>query len=680
MKPLTTTDPATLGRYTLLARLGTGGMGVVYLGRSSDDQLVAIKVIRDDHGADRDYRRRFAREAQTAQQVSGYFSASIVEAEARGEPLWVAQEYIPGPSLGEVVRKQGPLPPRSLHRLALGLADAVRSIHAVGLVHRGLTPGNVLLEADGPRVTGFGLARTERPEGVVRTGQIVGTPEYMSPEQANAELVSFPADVFALGSVLAFAATGRPPFGEGEPTAVLRRIMSNEPDLPGVSEPFCGVVAACLAKNPVERPTAEKVVSRVSAIGGDTSEWLPEWVRHEVASVQHTSMSFLSGGRSLQDRRRRWPLAAAAVSAALVLGVGTLAAVRYLPFEAASELAQADPGEQAQAPESIATTDLTADDLGDPGAVISDPAGRALSDVAFSSDGEQVAAVGPAALQFWRLNDQLLDEDMVLPVGDGAQAVDYSPDPQGPIEAYAAAGMSESGEVLLPSDQEDGILPAASEGIAITDVVFSPDGGRLATVDASDQVATWDMESLEQVTSMSAGEGNGGAGPRVSWAPDGSYLVTTGKEAPVLADPETGDAIETLPARDTVHGVAVSPDGTSIATTGADGAVELWDAETRARYATLSGGEDQVIQVDYSEDGALIATLDAGDSEESEAEEPKERPFPGETVRLWNAAEQEQIGTLDAGNDSAPLGLAFGPDDRLAVSYQNGDIALWDLS
>ncbi|CAO5250925.1 serine/threonine-protein kinase [Frankia sp. AgKG'84/4] len=260
MRDLEPGDPPLVGPYTLRARLGEGGMGRVYLAHSPSGRLTAVKVIRPELAHDTVFRDRFRREVGAARLVSGAFTAPVVDADPDATSPWLATQYVPGPSLHEAVAQAGPFALNVLRRLAAGLLEALIAVHRAGLVHRDLKPSNVLLAADGPRVIDFGIARAADHTELTRSGDIVGTAAYMSPEQANGLEAGPGADVFALGAVLAFAATGRSPFGHGTPAGVLFRVVHGEPDLTGVPPELHNALRSCLAKDPDARPGPETLL------------------------------------------------------------------------------------------------------------------------------------------------------------------------------------------------------------------------------------------------------------------------------------------------------------------------------------------------------------------------------------------------------------------------------------
>jgi eukaryotic-like serine/threonine-protein kinase len=268
-------DPQSIGPYRLVGQLGQGGMGRVFLGVSPGGRPVAVKAIRAELAANPEFRARFGREVAAARRVSGVFTAQVVDADVDGPVAWMATAYVPGPSLAEAVDTHGPLPDASLLALAAGLAESLNAIHAVGVVHRDLKPSNVLLAEDGPRVIDFGISRATESTMLTQAGLVVGSPGFMSPEQAMGSDVGPPSDIFNLGAVLAFAATGEGPFGTGTTAALLYRVVHGAPSLDGVPPTVRPLIEHCLAKDPRQRPTANGLLAEVGALQPDGT-WLPE--------------------------------------------------------------------------------------------------------------------------------------------------------------------------------------------------------------------------------------------------------------------------------------------------------------------------------------------------------------------------------------------------------------------
>lgn len=273
MEPLRAGDPEQVGGFRLRGRLGAGGMGEVFLGRSPGGRAAAVKVVHPHLARQGEFRRRFAREVVAATAVGGAFTAPVMASGPEDDPPWIATVYIPGPDLAQAVGVAGPLPEDAVWRLAAGLTEALQAIHAAGVLHRDLKPSNVLVAADGPRVIDFGIARTLEDTALTATGLVVGTAGFMAPEQAEGGEVGPAGDVFALGAVIAFAATGAGPFGEGPPLAVLHRVVNGRPRLDGVTGPLRELVDACLAKDPRERPTLAALLERIGAHAEPTDDF-----------------------------------------------------------------------------------------------------------------------------------------------------------------------------------------------------------------------------------------------------------------------------------------------------------------------------------------------------------------------------------------------------------------------
>ena len=275
VKRLQPGDPQVIGPYRLVGQLGSGGMGRVFLGVSAGGRPVAVKVVRAELAADPEFRNRFAREVAAARRVSGVFTAMVVDADVDGPMAWLATAYVPGPSLTEAINDHGPLPASSLLTLAAGLAESLSAIHAAGVVHRDLKPSNVLIAEDGPRVIDFGISRAVESTALTQAGLVIGSPGFMSPEQATGYEVGPPSDIFSLGAVLAFAATGEGPFGTGTTAALLYRVVHGTPGLDRIPAEVRPLIERCLAKDPGQRPTAAGLLAEVGALQ-PTANWLPE--------------------------------------------------------------------------------------------------------------------------------------------------------------------------------------------------------------------------------------------------------------------------------------------------------------------------------------------------------------------------------------------------------------------
>jgi len=294
LEPLRRWDPERIGPYVLLGRLGAGAMGRVYLGRSTAGRLVAVKTIKIELADEAGFRARFAHEVAAARRVSGVFTAAVVAADSEADMPWLATAYVPAPSLSQLVAECGPLPVPAARWLAAGCAEALESIHSAGLVHRDLKPSNVLVSPDGPRVIDFGVARAAERIQLTVTRGAVGTPAYMAPEQArDTRQASVASDVFSLGATLAFAATGHAPYRGETVMDVLVKLATEPPDLSGLPAGLTGIVTACLARSPQQRPTSAALLDQLGPFvtspsgPGSAHAYLPAPTMAVISGYQH---------------------------------------------------------------------------------------------------------------------------------------------------------------------------------------------------------------------------------------------------------------------------------------------------------------------------------------------------------------------------------------------------------
>ncbi|MFG2287046.1 protein kinase [Streptomyces sp. NPDC048595] len=280
--PLTHDDPHGFGPYRLIARLGSGGMGTVFLARSPGGRTVAVKTMHARIATETAFRTRFRLEADAARVIGGRHGARVVEADPLAETPWIATEYVLGPPLDEAVALAGPLPEASVRALGAALCGALGQLHRSDVVHRDLKPSNIMVTADGPKVIDFGIARALGDDRLTQTGAAVGTPAFMSPEQATGGEHTPAGDVFALAGVLVFAATGHGPFGDGQPADLLYRVTYSEPDLTGTPAALAPILARCLAKDPAERPTTAELSAGLHDGGGEFADLLPDAVLAEI--------------------------------------------------------------------------------------------------------------------------------------------------------------------------------------------------------------------------------------------------------------------------------------------------------------------------------------------------------------------------------------------------------------
>lgn len=317
-------DPEYAGRYLLEGRLGSGGMGVVHLARSPSGLRLAVKVVHAEYAADPEFRARFRQEVTAARRVSGAFTAPVVDADPDCDRPWMATLCISGPTLAERIKRNGPLAPDEVRRLAAGLAEALRDIHRAGVVHRDLKPSNVLLAEDGPKVIDFGISRPYDSELRTETGKLVGTPPFMAPEQfQRPRQVGPAADVFALASLLVHASTGRGPFESESPYIVAYQVVHDEPDLTGVPEDLMPLIRSCLAKEPADRPTPDAIMAglpRLAHVPLARSEPTPEPPRVDTPVTHAREVAGRAGPGTGRRKRVLWLVTAGVTAVAMGAG------------------------------------------------------------------------------------------------------------------------------------------------------------------------------------------------------------------------------------------------------------------------------------------------------------------------------------------------------------------------
>ncbi|WP_052869282.1 serine/threonine-protein kinase [Streptomyces niger] len=327
MHPLSTGDPLRLGPYRLLGVLGVGGMGKVYLGRDQRGTPVAVKVLRPELAHDAEMAQRFLREAQAARAVTGKGVARVLGAQTEGGRQWIASEFLAGPTLDEAVERFGPLPEAAVRVLCAALARTLADIHTAGLVHRDIKPPNIVLTSGGPRVIDFGIARPEHGLTLTSAGEAPATPGYGAPEQVLGRRTGPAGDVFALGAVLAYAASGRRAFEGGHVAAVQYEVVHGEPELGSVPEGLRGLVQQCLAKDPAARPTPEAVVQVLAPPRRSELPWrrgpvADEIARREADARQLAEIPGLPDEAGAGPSRRRVLRAVAAGGTVLAAGGG----------------------------------------------------------------------------------------------------------------------------------------------------------------------------------------------------------------------------------------------------------------------------------------------------------------------------------------------------------------------
>jgi serine/threonine protein kinase len=645
-------DPGRIGPFRVIGRLGEGGMGRVFLGESPGGRKVAVKVVHPHYANDPEFRRRFAREVATARQVGGFHTAAVVGADPEADPPWMATAYIPGPSLAEAVAGGGPLDEAGVRRLGAALAEGLAAIHECGLIHRDLKPSNVIMAEDGPRIIDFGIAKGAGATALTGSSAVIGTLRYMSPEQLQGHELTPQSDVFALGTVLAFAATGRDPFEAPTMPAVITRILTGPPGLDPLAGELRGIIAGCLAKDPATRPAPGGLLARFTGHGTHdptvTAAPAPVPAADPVpaavpfpghrpdetggparAAARETSLASTvnvspvappgrtdppaappdsPGTRSVptprptrkparrRSRRRTGVIAAGTAAFAGLATAGTLVLVdRPAPSLSAAGRSPAA---------SSATGKLTAK--------LTDPASGGVYSVAFGPDGILAAGDGDASTYLWDTATGKLTATLTDPVTPSVSSVAFGP---GGILASAASS-------IYLRDTATGKLTATltdptSRGV--DSVAFGP-GGVLAAGDYNGSIYLWD--------------------------------TAAGKLTATLTDP-------TSPA---VYSVAFGPGGV-LATGDLSTNVYLWDTATGKLTATLTDPTGAAVYSVAFGPGGVLATGD----------------YSGSTY-LWDTATGKDTATLTDPTSQGVHSVAFGPGGVLAVGDGNGSIYLWHIT
>ena len=573
MEALRPGDPGSVGPYRLIGRLGAGGMGQVFLAETPGGRKVAVKLIHPAYARNEQFRERFAREVEAAQRVGGFHSAAVVDADPRADPPWMVTAYIDGPSLEEAVGRGGPMPPGEVRALGAALAEGLAAIHRCGLVHRDLKPGNVILGADGPRIIDFGIARSADQARLTTAGAVVGTLAYMSPEQVSAEPAGPASDVFSLGCVLAFAVTGRSPFGSDLPGAIIHRILSQPPDLVGLAdEQLRQLIAGCLAKSPADRPELPAILAALRAVRAPDPPPVPRGVEVSLTLTVYARISLGAVAFSPDGR--------------LVAGAG-----------------DHQPRRTRKAGKNWKVW------LWDFGSGEVRHTLTGLRAVAFSPDGRLVATGSEAArVQLWDSASGEHRHTMYCLYPSPVVGVAFSPD------GRLLAGSTLQGVWLWdPASGEHRRTLTGHGGEFFWGVTFSPDGRLLASASSDGTVWLWDPASGEHLRTMTGHESDGHRSDvyGVAFSPDGRLLASAGTDKTVrLWDPAAGGAVAILSGHTgVVSSVAFSPDGRLLASTGStDGTVRLWDPGTRAAMAVLTGHTGVVSAAAFSPDGRVVAS------------------------------------------------------------------------
>lgn len=724
MRGLGTSNESAIGPYRLVAEVGRGGMGRVLLGVTDADRLVAVKVVHSQFVEDEGFRTRFRREVAASRRVSGAYTAAVVDADPDAELPWLASVFVPGPSLKDCVDTVGPLPVDAALHLTAGLAEALADIHRSSLIHRDLKPSNVLLAADRPRVIDFGIARATDSEGgteITHTGWLVGSPAFMSPEQAEGRKLTPASDVFSLGAVLAFACTGTSHFSGTSTPQTLYQVVHTEPDLTEVPEELRGLVRRCLAKDPAKRPDPAGILDVIGPLAPTERPW-PASV-HAMLDAQHTEVVRLLG-RSEEDTvlleagaetvirtvlspgNTRLQAELSTLTSAPVptlpaprrssrrtllrgmLGVGVAATVVGAPIGIAAWSSDDSPKDGA-GPKGDASPTLSKLDL----IAASEPSDMSASgpwdsegaDISFSPDGSLVAVGGDGGVRLLYSKGMTVAASLEFDIPGGSSDLVFSPD--GSILAGAVLDEDADTDVedirmlwntetykkiAVLTDPVPANIPG-SRTPRVFSVAFSRDGAILASGHSFNGLITlWDTTSHRKIASLKdPDEVSGVRG--VVFARDGRTLISATESSGYLrfwdlAEHKVSSSV--WDARLTSDDIALSPDGNLVAATAGSVAI-AWDTATRKKRGTFTfEGAGELFTLAFSPDGrALIAVSVDTDNPSTST---------SRRIHVWDVATQKRTHEFrDVIDDSNAIALS--PDGRMLVTVHEGNVCAWKL-
>lgn len=698
VEPLRTGDPHQIGSYRLLGRLGSGGMGQVFLGASPGGLKVAVKVMHTAYATDQGFRRRFAREVAAARRVGGFHTALVVEADPDADPPWMVTAYIKGPSLAAAVHENGPLDIGGMRDLGAALAEGLAAIHACGLIHRDLKPSNVVMADDGPRIIDFGIARSTGDTPITSEGTIIGSYLYMSPEQLGSGEITAQSDVFSLGGVLTFAATGHSPFGASDRAATVSRILTQPPDLAPLSGPLRAVISSCLAKDPAARPGLADLLAYFvtgDSSGAQSSGAVPEtapsaptrWAR---SGSPPTGQPMASPGPTRQtpsapstvSLTRSADLAPA--SPLLDAHTGKVTRVTFSPDGRLLATASADLTVHLWDTETWKPTGppLSPDFYGlgfrsSPASSV--PPRRDTLQMRFSPDGRVLLTFLQAFVLVW---DTVTHQQIGRPLPVDGGRLHASPD--GCLLAEASGGTLLLWNTATRQHAALALEKQTSRAVQLQAcMAFSGDGRLLAANDSDGDIHLWDTATGQPTGRLRRPRGifsAEGLRPRpytvsgISLSPDGRLAAVLGQIGGYhgRCSVDLWDISTQLrPSRQLIETnafrfsspFAFSPDSRLLAGKIGKSAnsIRLWDTTTR-KYTDLDG-YNQPAKVMFSPNGRLLA--EAGQY----------------CTLLWNTTNYQPaaVGPRMKNFKNMIGDAAFSPDSRLLATAEGKIVRVWEL-
>lgn len=689
VEPLQTGDPRRIGSYLLLGRLGEGGMGQVFLGASPGGRKVAVKVMHSAYTADPEFRRRFAREVAAARRVGGFHTALVVDADPDADSPWMVTAYIPGPSLAAAVAEHGPLDVDAVRELGAALAEGLAAIHGCGLIHRDLKPSNIIMAHDGPRIIDFGIARSTGASTITSQGTLIGSWPYMSPEQLDSREITAQSDVFSLGGVLTFAATGHGAFDPPDFPAIVSRILTQPPDLAPLSGSLHDVISSCLAKDPAARPSLTDLLAYF-VTEESSAPLAPRAARNTVPSkpARQAHPGSPPAGQptaSLVPPRQALP---APSTADLTRPADLIPVSPPLDHREVTRVTFSPDGRLLATASEDMTVRLWDTATWQPtGPPLPKPFHFTLSmgylsgplslQMRFAPDSRVLLTILDGGVLLW---DTVTHQEIEPPLRVRGTTLRASPD--GRLLAAASGGT-----LLLwnTSTGQHATLHLEKQSVKTVQfrpcIAFSADGHLLAANDSKGDVHLWDTATSQPTARLRRPRGKFSIKDltlqsyfvsEISLSPDGRLLAVLGRigrnnreysihlrDIPTHRRPSK-QLIETNVGP--LSPLAFSPDSSllAVAAGGLGNSLRLWDTTTR-RYTDLQGNPGNSTKVMFSPDGRLFAAT-------------------GYTTILWDttsyqpAAAGPRVENFDFIRDAA-----FSPDSRLLATADGTIVRVWEL-